>query len=401
MDNDREEKSGGAEMSETLKGTGSSGRPKTDERVLHIAFVIATLGGGGAERVATLMADYWSERGYRISIVTFEPSDASSFYPLPAAVQTYRLNANGKGNGAASRVFRNIQRIYRLRRQITALHPDAVLSFIDQTNIITLISLAFRRIPVIITEHVDPLRYSPGKVWEYLRIILYPFASVAVAVSKGIAAHFPAHISSRMKVIPNPIDRRLFPGLCMRPEACKIMAMGRLVPQKGFDLLIRAFALIHTRYPRWTLEIWGEGPSRDDLSGLIDSLGLQKKVLLPGTTPDPYRKMATADLFVLSSRFEGFGIVICEAMACGLPVISFDCPSGPSEILEHEKNGLLVPPEDSSALAEAIERLIADGSLRRRLAEQAAVDAVKYSLERVMPLWDDLLKHCTRHSSRF
>jgi glycosyltransferase involved in cell wall biosynthesis len=143
--------------------------------------------------------------------------------------------------------------------------------------------------------------------------------------------------------------------------------------------------------PTWQLVILGEGPERASLQRQVEELGLQGSVLMPGVVRDPEQWLQHAELFVLSSRFEGFPNALLEAMQCGLPVAAFDCPSGPGEIVRHEQTGLLVPPGDTEALSAAISRLANDENLRRRLGSAAAADvATRFSLERISAMWEEL-----------
>jgi glycosyltransferase involved in cell wall biosynthesis len=170
-----------------------------------------------------------------------------------------------------------------------------------------------------------------------------------VTPSRGVLESFPRAIRARGRVIANPVD--LTPPRRRLTGTGRLVAVGRLVHQKGFDLLLRAFARIAPEHPQWTLTIWGEGDRRRQLEALCTELGLLEQVALPGLTERPGQWLEDAEVFVLSSRFESFGNVITEAMVAGLPVVAFDCPWGPGEILRDGEDGLLVPPEDVGALA--------------------------------------------------
>jgi len=196
--------------------------------------------------------------------------------------------------------------------------------------------------------------------------------------------------------IPNAVpDIPLGPG---DPAAHRIVAAGRLVDQKGFDMLIEAFAAVTAGHPDWTLEIYGKGYRRERLEAWIVAAGLERVVHLRGATDRLGERMRDASTFVLSSRNEGFPIVLLEAMAAGLAVVSFDCPTGPSEILSDGSSGLLVPAEDVTALAAALDRVMDDEALRRRLAAAAPAAVRRYSTEAIGRRWDELLAGATIRS---
>jgi glycosyltransferase involved in cell wall biosynthesis len=207
-------------------------------------------------------------------------------------------------------------------------------------------------------------------------------------MTNGAPHYFDPKMRKRSWVIPNPVD---LPATIERKRGGNILtAVGRLVPQKGFDLLLKAFAQVSSNFPEWTLVIWGEGPDRSALEAERDRLGLRGRVELPGVTSRPGIWVDTADAFVLSSRFEGWGIALLEAMAADLPVISFDCEWGPREMIEDEHSGLLVEPGNVDALAGALRRVLGDGSLRNRLAAAAGPSARRFTPQHIMKQWDEV-----------
>jgi len=208
------------------------------------------------------------------------------------------------------------------------------------------------------------------------------------------------HLETRAVVIPNAVYA---PSLTEEPKRAAgatktAYAMGRLEHQKGFDILLRAFAAVKDKQSDWELTILGEGPLRADLERLIRELGLSGRAHLPGWVPNPARLLNDGDLFVLSSRFEGFPNSLCEAMACGIPVISTDCPTGPDGIVRHEVDGILVPTEDVEALSAAMDRLMSNEEERRELARRAPEILERFAPDKVMGLWEDLLDRVIERS---
>ncbi|HEU4350017.1 MAG TPA: glycosyltransferase family 4 protein [Actinoplanes sp.] len=192
----------------------------------------------------------------------------------------------------------------------------------------------------------------------------------------------------RLARIPNGIPP--VPQLTGVPESKVLIAAGRLTRQKGFDLLIDAFAKVRARHPDWQLKIYGEGPLMADLRGRITALGLTDSAHLPGVTNKLPEELSAAGLFVLSSRFEGLPMVLLEAMTLGLPAVAFDCPTGPAEIIENGRNGLLIPPKDTGALADGICELIEDPDRRAAMRAAARESSTRYTMPAVRDLWEGL-----------
>ena len=175
----------------------------------------------------------------------------------------------------------------------------------------------------------------------------------------------------------------------MKPLAVSI---ARLIHAKGFDLVLRAFARVSSKHPQWTLAIVGEGPLRTRLEDLCDELKIRQRVFFTGQVKNPDEILSRADLFVMSSRFEGFPNALCEAMAHGVPVISTDCPSGPRAIIRDNVDGVLIPNGDVEALAAAMDRLMGDGVERKRLGLGATYVTERFGLDKVMAMWETALE---------
>ena len=332
----------------------------TDE-VNRIALFVPSLRGGGAERVMANLAIAFSERGLCVDLVLLK-AEGPYLQELPLGVRVVELNA--------SRLLTGFVALMRyLRRE----RPEVMLSAMKHANVTVLLASIFSRsgVPVVVCEHSTAtvsLDLNPGIKTVVLRVLmkaLYPYARHIVAVSKGVADDLSSLLgmeASRISVITNPIVSEKILSLANQPVSHPwlhdksipvVLAVGRLTPAKDFETLLYAFGKAREKC-HLRLMILGEGELRDSLELLVEELGLTADVVLPGFTDNPFAYMRHADAFVLSSRWEGFGNVLVEAMACGAQVISTDCPSGPAEILEDGKWGKLVPVGDADALAQAM-----------------------------------------------
>lgn len=359
---------------------------------LRLTLVISSLGAGGAERVMANLANHWVGKGWSITLLTLDDGRLPPFYDLHPEIQHLKLSLYAESITLWQKISRNIRRLLILRRKIAASHPQVVLSFNDRTNVLVLAATRLLFVPVVVAEHIHPAAAPLGRVWETLRRCLYPRASSIVTLTERSAEYFPASWRTKIEIIPNPV---LTPEREYAPNHSRqniVVAMGRLVPQKGFDLLIDAFAQIAPEFHGWRLVLLGEGPLREELENQVHRLSLEDKVLLAGVVPRPDTYLRQAQLFVLSSRFEGFPMALCEAMANGVPVVAADCPTGPREILRPGVDGLLVVPEDVAALAHAMATLMADAPLRHEMGRRAREIVARYSLEEVDQKWERLFK---------
>ncbi len=360
-------------------------------RPFRLTAVINSLDAGGAERIMSVLTTAWAERGWEIELLlTLADPGEPAFFAADPRVKVRYLNLYRPTRGLREAIWGNLQRLQIMRRAIRASRPDAVLAFMVETNVLTILASLGLRVPVVVQEHIysswPPLRRS----WRLLRLLSYPLASSVVGLTPSALATLGPARGRRGRVVPNPVLPAP-PGEAVPAAPPVIVAMGRLVPQKGFDMLLDAFARVAGRHDRWSLEVWGDGPDREELERQRDSLGLSDRVTFAGRTQAPYDVMRRAVFLVMSSRREGFPTVLGEAMACGVPVVSFDCPSGPREMIRHGVDGLLIPPEDVAALAAGMERLMTDRDLAARLASRAPEVIERFSLLSVLARWDEIL----------
>jgi len=379
---------------------------------MRVTLVIATISGGGPERVATNMANYWAASGWEVTILTTDFNGQTPCYDLDPRVT--HLDLGGLSDSSTDSPVIDLLNdcseseravlqpeaigILKLREAISRSRPEVVVSYLDLTNICTLLATRGLGLPVLVSEQCDPNQNFIGEEWEQLRRRLYAQASYVAVLTEESLDYFSSVPGIRSRIIPNAVTAPVFsnPDEMPRRDRKTLMAMGRLAHEKGFDLLLHAFALVAKKHADWTLEIWGEGPTRAYLESRIQKHGLAERALLPGFTSQPFDALRRADLFVLSSLDEGFPNVLLEAMACGVAVISFDCPSGPRHIVRSGVDGVLVPPGDAQALAEALDRAMGDEAARNRLAANAPDLLKRFSLEKVMGMWEELILDCTR-----
>jgi GalNAc-alpha-(1->4)-GalNAc-alpha-(1->3)-diNAcBac-PP-undecaprenol alpha-1,4-N-acetyl-D-galactosaminyltransferase len=363
------------------------------------------MNSGGAERVAATLVNAWADRGDAVTLVVTFSGQGECFYSLSSRVQLVYLADLAGLTGRGPRGY--WARFWALRRLIKNSRADIVLSFLTNVNVAVIVAACGLHRPVIVSERVHPTM-PIGSLWANLRRFTYPYATrVVMQSSEGLRwleANVPA---AKGVVIPNPVPYPLPSGApVLAPERFTsptrrlLLAVGRLEVQKGFDLLLESFAALSARHPSWDLVILGEGPQRAALESQAARLGLAaSRVKLSGragNVGDWYRR---ADLYVMSSRFEGFPNTLAEAMAHGCAVVSFDCDTGPRDIIRHGQDGLLVTPvRDVTALAQALDRLMGDDAQRQRIAARAAEVRERYSMEKILAMWDSLFDSVARHA---
>ncbi|HEY0996788.1 MAG TPA: glycosyltransferase family 4 protein [Gemmatimonadaceae bacterium] len=366
---------------------------------MRVTFTIGSLGMGGAEHVLVTMAESFVRAGHELTVITVYGAE-HDFFQLPAGVRRVALAQEGTSPTLLHAVRNNWHRVCRFREAIVASQPQLVVAHMTENAVLSVLALAGTGIPVVAIEQVDPGPAAEviNRWWRGLRRVTFPRLAMLVTPSGAVDAKFGWMPATRRRVIANPMPA--VPEVPAAPAAPggrrTIVALGRLVRQKGFDMLIDAFARLAPCFPDWDLRIVGEGELREPLERQVREQGLESRVALPGSSTTPWEEMRRGDLFALSSRFEGLPGALIGAMACGVPAVSFDCPSGPRDIVRHGVDGLLVPDGDTAAFEEALASLMADDARRAAMAQRAVEVRERFGPEAIQREWDTLLTEVAR-----
>jgi glycosyltransferase involved in cell wall biosynthesis len=366
---------------------------------LRVLIFIHSLRGGGAERVAVDLGALWAQAGRDVMLVTQENADKDA-YRLHPQVRRAVLDTAGMGTmgtGPLRGMRANLRRVRALRRQIAEFRPHVVLGMMTTASVLAVLASRGMRCKVIATEHAHPPSQALPAMWRRLRRWAYPRAAREVALTEGTARWLRTHVpGARVAVIPNAVQwpvARERPLLAPPPThgRRRLLAVGRLHRDKGFDLLLAAFAMLAPAYPDWDLVVLGEGAERARLQAQVYAAGLRGRVSLPGRAGNVGDWYASADLYVLSSRFEGLSNTLLEAMADGLPVVAFDCDTGPREVIREGIDGVLVRPNgDVAALRAALSALMTGDARRQAMGRRAKEVRERFSASRVLAKWQAL-----------
>lgn len=370
-------------------------------RIVYIYDCLARM--GGLERVLTDKMNYLADKlGYEVYVVTSCQGKHPFIFPLSTKISHIDINVNP----SAKYKYINPLRLYiawkikrrlknRLQEVVNTINPDIIIGTNYYEPVI--ISSLKTSAEIVIESHVSEFAYLKTEmnkttirdfVMRYLQRKkinkLKKLCAHLVALTKGDAKDWNMD-EKRMTVIPNPITREsLLSSTCL-PH--RVISAGRLEPQKGFDMMIDAWAKVYSQHKDWHLYIFGEGSMEKNLGSQISELGLEKTIHIMPFTHDIYEEYLKSSIYVLSSRYEGFGLVLIEAMECGVPCVAFDCDHGPSDIIKDKEDGLLVENGNVEALADAICWMIEHESERKAMGRKAKENVQRYNIDVVMEQW--------------
>lgn len=367
---------------------------------------------GGVERVLTLKANYFAEHfGYDITIILTEGKDKPLFYPLSNKIKVVNLNMGFEELWTCSFikkvfVYLKKQRLFKkaLTSELMAIRPDITISLLRrEINFITGIKDGSRKFGEL---HVNRANYRNfeandsnfvknlfAKFWMRSLVAKLKKLDKFVVLTEEDKDAWP-ELHNNICVIPDPLS--FFPTQNSQLAEKRVIAVGRYVYQKGFDLLLQAWAKIEKQCSDWELVVFGDG-NREPYEQQLNELGIDRsRCHLNGTIADIQKEYVNSSVFVFSSRFEGFGMVLVEAMACGLPVVSFACPCGPRDIVRHEEDGLLVENGNVEALSDSLIRLMGDDDLRHRMAANGIKNVQRFSIGSIAECWKQLFESTVR-----
>lgn len=368
---------------------------------MRVFFFIDSLKGGGAERVTANLSKSLAWEGYEVGVITMCAEDLD-FYQLDRRVRRISLDLAGVNQGL-NKLIANYRRLRALRRCLQRERPDVLVAFMTTSIVSGIIASIGLPVRVYGSERNNPASRKPGSVWAILRRLFYRFADGHISQTERTAAWLQNFTAARnVKVIPNPVvwpiqtfPPEVPPEQLIATERKILLAVGSSPVLKGFDLLLEAFAKVSSGYLDWDLVILGiDSTSYSPRGGGAsvqrqgEALGIEDRLILPGRVGNITDWYQRADLFVLSSRSEGFPNVLIEAMASGCPSIAFDCDTGPSDIIKNGVNGVLIRPEDIEELGSGIALLMGNESLREKYGKAGLKVRETFSEDKIVGLWE-------------
>lgn len=375
-------------------------------KILYIINKMTNL--AGIERILTCKMNYLSEKtDYSVFLVTYEQPNQALSFQLNNIITYQPINApipqrEGMTLFGWMKVYISARKVFKreFNNLLKNIHPDIVICTGYAYPVLDIIIDASRQFnaKTIMESHVKGDTVSMKKYifnhtlaslfsfWDYYILRKIKKVDCVVTLTQEDKEFWRTY-AKRIEVIPNILT--ITPKKVIDYHAKRIIAAGRYVHQKGFDLLLEAWHLINKNISDWHLYIFGN-ENREPYQKIVDKYQMNDNTHLMGATKDIAEEFSKSSIFVLSSRFEGFGLVLAEAMSCGLPCVSFDCPYGPRDIITDREDGILVENGNIEALSKAIERLMTDEDLRQSMGEKALINVARYDSSNIMNRWEEL-----------
>lgn len=351
---------------------------------MKIFFIIKGLNySGGTERVTAILSKALADRGHEVQIASIVGEGEAPFFTFDPAVKRHYLSPPKDRNMA---LYRDYRRISLLKELFAKENPDIII-IVDAGRSFVNIP-ATRGFTTITWEHFN-INTNWHLMHTFSRRIAVKYSDMIVTLTQGDANAYQRKFGAKKVIsIPNPVTVDVAEKTPMTEK--RVLAVGRIVDQKGFDLLVQAWHIAHPKASDWKLRIVGAGKLQKDLEKLILSLGLKNSVEILPPTQDVVSQYKQASIFALSSRHEGLPLVLIEAMAIGLPAVSFDCETGPRDIITDGKTGILVPPLDVEKMAEALVDLMTNTEKRMEFSKNAIEESAKFGIEAIVDQWEAL-----------
>lgn len=355
---------------------------------MKLLFYISTIRAGGAARVMTNLANQLAEDNSMINEIYLLTNFADETeYALSDKVIRYTIDVDETHE---NRIKKNIRRCRQIRKYVKDITPDAVVSFMSENDMRNYFATRGLKTRTVMSVRNDPAVLFRGGLRKILFRYIYNHADGVVFQTDEARKWFGSSFKPYRRIIINQTAKKFY-EVERSDIPCGIVALGSFLPKKNHILLIRAFSKIADEISD-DLWVYGEGKLREEYVKLIEELKLSDRIHLCEFSNNPEEVLSRAKLFVLSSNHEGMPNVLLEALACGVPSISTDCPcGGPKMIIDNEKNGMLVPVADVDALAQAMKKVLLDEKLQRTLSQNARKSALKYAPDVIYGEWKDFL----------
>lgn len=354
--------------------------------VVKILCYIDGIGGGGAERAMTNLANGLSRKGHKVVLVTSYTWEKE--YVLLETIKRYSLEE--KTGVRREFIRKNCRRIRKLHLICKKENCDVAVSFMEGPNFRLIFSTLFLNTKTVISLRSDPRKEYENRLHKAAADFVYNLADACVFQTEEARSFFSKRLQKKSRIILNPVSDEFYKGK-KRKETGGIVSVGRLEKTKNFELLIQSFSKIANEFPEEQLVIFGEGSHHQELNRIIRELKMGDRIKLAGMVENVAEKIANAKLFVLPSDYEGMPNALMEAMALGIPAIATDCPcGGPKALFENEKSGKLVPVAQIAEMSAALEDLLKNSQKRHHLACNARKRAEDFRVEKVCENWQEL-----------